>query len=260
MTLVTTRAIVLAAVQYGDTSKIVKLATRDLGVQSAIAKGALRPKSRFGAALQLFSEGPADLYLKDTRELQTLGAFDAQRVRLGLTADVARWAAAAAAAELMLRFAQPDPQPDVFDMLRTGLDALESAPAERVDATGLRLLWQLIAVFGFAPTLEVCARDGRVLPEEGPLAFSALEGGALCTACARGRAVVTLEPPHRMALAALLDPWADLPSLEAKAAAAHRRLYARYVRAHLTDGAPLPAHDFWLGRSWEGRPGTDPVS
>src|SRR3989441_9563236 len=57
-------------------SKVVRLATRDLGVHSAIAKGALRPKSRFGAGLELLSEGMAQLYFRETRELHTLGAFD----------------------------------------------------------------------------------------------------------------------------------------------------------------------------------------
>ena len=43
MPVVTTPAIVLSALRYSETSKIVRLATRDHGVQSAIAKGALRP-------------------------------------------------------------------------------------------------------------------------------------------------------------------------------------------------------------------------
>src|SRR5438046_610185 len=43
MSLVTTPAIVLQTYRYSETSKVVRLATRDLGVQSAIAKGALRP-------------------------------------------------------------------------------------------------------------------------------------------------------------------------------------------------------------------------
>ena len=61
MPLVTTPAIVLSSLRYSETSKIVRLATRAHGVQSAIAKGALRPRSRFGAALQLFSDGVAHL-------------------------------------------------------------------------------------------------------------------------------------------------------------------------------------------------------
>ena len=55
MPLVSTPAIVLATLRYGETSKIVRLATREQGIQSAIAKGAMRPRSRYGAALQALS-------------------------------------------------------------------------------------------------------------------------------------------------------------------------------------------------------------
>src|SRR5437899_992732 len=96
MTLVTTPAIVLQTYRYSETSKVVRLATRDLGVQSAIAKGALRPKSRFGAGLELLSEGMAQLYFRETRELHTLGAFDLTNLRRELAADVGRFAGATA--------------------------------------------------------------------------------------------------------------------------------------------------------------------
>ena len=61
---VATPAIILATLRYGETSKIVRLATRDLGVQSAIAKGASRPKSKFGAALQAHHAGTAPVLLQ----------------------------------------------------------------------------------------------------------------------------------------------------------------------------------------------------
>src|SRR5213593_1719955 len=92
MSLVSTPAIILSTLRYSETSKIVRLATRDLGVQSAIAKGALRPKSRFGAGLELLSEGMAQLYHRETRELHTLGAFDLLNLRRDLAAEVGRFA------------------------------------------------------------------------------------------------------------------------------------------------------------------------
>src|SRR3954452_1587388 len=98
MALVITPAIVLSALRYSETSKIVRLATREHGVQSAIAKGALRPKSRFGAALQLLSEGQAQLHMKEHRELHLLTAFDLQRLHVGLAADLDRYSVACALA------------------------------------------------------------------------------------------------------------------------------------------------------------------
>src|ERR671935_1746759 len=112
MPLVTTPAVVLQAYRYSETSKVVRLATRDHGVQSAIAKGALRPRSRFGAALQLLSEGQAQLLTKEHRELHILTAFDLLRLHVRLAHDLERYATAMALAEVMLRFAPPDPHPE----------------------------------------------------------------------------------------------------------------------------------------------------
>jgi DNA repair protein RecO (recombination protein O) len=251
MPLVSTPAIVLSSLRYSETSKIVRLATRDHGVQSAIAKGALRPRSRFGAALQLLSEGQAQFIAKEHRELHTLTAFDLTRLHAGLAGALDRYAAASALAEVMLRFAPPDPHPESFDLFRAGLAILESSAPDAVEALGLRLLWRQVGVLGFAPSLEACVLDGALLPSEGGLPFSVREGGALCPACAAQHGATQLPEQSRVDLVSLLEPGVPLPALDARHAAAHRRLVARYIRYHLAEGAELPALEFWMRRRWE---------
>jgi len=253
MPLVSTPAIVLSALRYRETSKIVRLATREFGVQSAIAKGAHRPRSSFGAALQLLSEGQAHMVMHAHRELHTLTAFDLVRVPLGLAENLDRYAAANAIAEVMLRLSPPEPdaQPEAFDLLRDGLAILEAAPSVAVGPLALRLLWRLVSVLGFAPALEVCARDGNPLPVSGSLYFSPADGGMLCPACARDRAdVARLTAADRADLVALVRPDQELPAMDARHGAAHRRLLAKYIRHHLAEGAKLPALDFWQARPW----------
>ena len=250
MPLVITSAIVLSALRYGETSKIVRLATREHGVQSAIAKGALRPKSRFGGALQLLSEGQAQYLAKENRELHVLTAFDLGQLHVGLAADLSRYATAAALAEVMLRFAPPDPHPESYDLFRDALQTLEDAPPAEQDALGFRVLWHLVSVLGFAPSLDACVRDGTLLPEGGTLPFSTREGGALCPTCAAQHGATQLPAEARADLTALLDPDASLPALDERHGAAHRRLLARYIRYHLAEGAELPALDFWQRRPW----------
>ena len=247
---VSTPAIVLSALRYSETSKIVRLATRDHGVQSAIAKGALRPRSRFGASLQLLSEGQAQLLLKEHRDLHILAAFDLSRLHVGLAADLERYAVACTLAEVMLRFAPPDPHPDSFDLLQHALVDLEHAPECSVPALGYRLLWQLVSVLGFAPSLEACVIDGTPLPQSGPLPFSTGDGGAVCPECAARHGATQLPEQARTDLLALLDPDAELPILDPRHAAAHRRLLARYIRCHLAEGAELPALEFWTQQPW----------
>ena len=248
-TAVSTEAIVLAAVRFSETSKVVRLATRDLGVQSAMAKGALRPRSRFGAALQLLSGGQAHLLMKEGRDLHTLTAFDVQQVRADLAADLDRYAAANALAEVMLRCAPPAPHPESFDLFRNALDALELAPAVALGVLPIRVLWGLVGALGFAPALDVCARDGAALV--GPkVGFSFREGGALCPVCAPDRSVTALSATDLEELRQLVAPVDELPDLDDRHAAAHRRLVARWIREHLGEGTPLPALDFWLERRW----------
>jgi len=265
MSLVTTPALVLQTYRYSETSKVVRLATRDLGVQSAIAKGALRPKSRFGAGLELLSEGVAQLYFRETRELHTLGAFDLVNLRQDLAGDVGRFAGATALAEVMLKMAPPAPLPTAYDTLTAGLDALEAASPspERVDATATRAMWRLVGVLGFEPALTACVRDGMAIePGEAPVLFSVADGGVLCPRCLQGPsphlAPSRLPPQAYRDLLALNDPRAELPTLDPPHAAAHRRLVARFVRYHLAEAGSLSALDFWERRAWV--PPTSPAT
>jgi DNA repair protein RecO (recombination protein O) len=247
---VATPAIVLSTLRYGETSKIARLATRDLGVQSAIAKGALRPKSRFGAALHLLSEGHATLYLARSSDLHTLSQFEPVAVRIGLAQRLDRFAAASLLAELMLKFAPAGPHRPSYDMFRDALAVLEAAPGDAVEVVGLRCLWRLVSVLGFAPSVERCARDGAALAPDRPAFFAPADGGFLCDACGSGMSGSRLLPTDREDLAALLAPAAELPLLDPPHLAAHRRLFDRWVRRQLGDGGVLPALAFWLDRRW----------
>lgn len=250
MPLVSTPAIVLSTLRYSETSKIVRLATREHGVQSVIAKGALRPKSRFGAALQLLSEGQAQFLLKEHRELHLLTSFDLRRLHVGLATELERYAVACALGEVVLRFAPPDSHPASFELLRYALEELEVSPLSGIEALGCRLLWRMVSVLGFEPSLDACVIDGTPLPPSGALPFSTRDGGALCPVCAAQHGATQLPEQARADLAALLDPDIALPALEAKHGAAHRRLLARYIRYHLGEGAELPALEFWTQHPW----------
>ncbi len=250
---VSTVAIVLSTIPYRETSRIVRLATRDLGVQSAIAKGALRPRSRLAMCLHALTEGTATLHLARTGDLHTLTQFEADTVRIGLADRLDRYAAASLLSELILRFAPASAHPESFDLLRDALTILEVAPAIAVEPLALRSLWRMIAVLGFAPALTGCARCG-VAVNAGPACFSPPDGGVLCPGCARGAAgggaSAHLQAADRAHLAAWLDPAAELPVLDERHVMAHRRLLERYVRYHLADGAALPALTFWAERGW----------
>jgi DNA repair protein RecO (recombination protein O) len=258
MQLVSTPAIVLSAMRYGETSKIVRLATRDAGIQSAIAKGALRPRSRFGAALQVLSAGTAQYLAKDHRELHVLTGFDLTELHSGLAGEVERYAAALVLAELMLRMAPAAGHADSFDALSHGVAMLAVIPAAAVESYAIRAVWRQLAALGVGPMLDRCAIDG-VRPPDGPLLLGVAEGGALCPSCARGRPATVLPVEAGLALRALVAADADLPILDGKHAAAHRRLLSRWIQFHAGESPELTALEFWLElqRTGNGERGTD---
>lgn len=239
-----TPSLVLGSLRYGETSRIVRLATRDFGVISAIAKGALRPKSRFGAALQLLSEGQAHLLPSRSSELHTLIAFDLGATHTGLAASLDRFAAGTALAELATSFVPAAPNPALYDWLLGAVALLELAPADTVAVVGLRAIWGLVGQLGLRPTLAECARDGQPLPE-GAVGFSLHDGGFLCRACAPSGATTRLAAGDREALVALIEPGGELPLLGQAQAAAHRRLAVRWVRQHLGGDGAFPALEAW---------------
>jgi DNA repair protein RecO (recombination protein O) len=115
MALLATDAIVLHAFDYLESSRILRLVTREAGVRSVLAKGARRSSRRFGSALDLFAQGSAQLYAKPGRDLDTLGGFDVTTAREGIAADLGRFAGASAVAELTLRFGRDAADPALFD-------------------------------------------------------------------------------------------------------------------------------------------------
>ena len=241
----TTPAIVLHTFPYGETSKIARLLTRDHGVQSVMAKGATRPKSKFGARLQVLSQGHAQIYLKANRELQTLAEFDVVKQRPELTADVRRYAAAAALAELVMRCFPAEPHPDVFDLVEGALDHLGVAAEHDVDVVALGVLWAAVAVLGFAPRSDACARDGRPLPA-GSVQFSVTDGGFLCASCAQGTEATRLAASDRHVLECLTQGVVeDIGPLSARHVLAHRQLLVRFVERHVAEGRELKAMRLW---------------
>jgi len=250
MSLVKTAAIVLHAFKYSESSKIVRLATEDVGIQSAIAKGALRPKSKFGARLQVLSEGIAELYLKPNRELQTLSEFAVSNQHAGLAGDVRRYGTAAALAELVLRSAPAEPNPAIFQYLAAAVSQLDLIDPGQVDTVAIGVLWGAVSVLGFAPAVDGCARDGRRLPE-GAVSFSVAEGGFLCSQCAAHGETTRIGKGDRQVLESFVHGAGDgVGSIPPRHAAAHRRLLRQFIQRHLSEDRELKALDFWETLSW----------
>jgi DNA repair protein RecO (recombination protein O) len=239
MSATATDAIVLQCFPYGETSKIVRLLTRTAGIHSAIARGALRPRSRY-AVLEPFAEGAALLYIRTTRDLQTLGGFDLARDRQGLGRDLLRFGGASLVAELVLRTASEDPQEGLFDAVSAGLDRLAAATDTELEVTVLAVCWHVVALIGFAPEIAVCTTCGSPIRDGADAIFDPIAGGVRCDACAPGLPGRRIPAHARNALGS----FARGVPVQVPVTGGHWRLLTRYLDYHLLEGTPLRSLDF----------------
>jgi DNA repair protein RecO (recombination protein O) len=241
---------VLHVFDYLETSRIFRLATREAGIQSVLARGARRPKSRYGTALDLFASGTAEIYMKAGRDLHTLASFEVTRSRGQLAGDLERFTAASAIAELGMRFGTSEGHPDLYDALVATLDAIgDSAASASVDAA-LAGAWQLVSQMGFAPALDTCASCHATIPDDAAAPFSHPAGGLLCRRCSALAGNSRLLPPEaRLTLRSWVNgSWAHLSDDPSRRA--HQRLLREFLSEHLADGRPLRAYDVWERNSW----------
>jgi DNA repair protein RecO (recombination protein O) len=239
MSATATDAIVLQSFPYGETSRIVRLLTRSAGVHSAIAKGALRPRSRY-AMMEPFAEGAATLYIRDTRDLQTLGAFDLTRSRQGLGRDLLRFGGASLIAELVLRTASEESHPELYAAVAAGLDRLLAVESDALEVSVLAVTWHLIAELGFTPVLDCCIACGHHIDPARDAMFDYAAGGLRCDGCAAGL------PGRRIparARAALVEFSRGQPA-KVGATEGHWRLLTRYLEHHILEGSPLRSLHF----------------
>ena len=242
---VVTEAIVLHAFNYSESSRILRLATREAGVQSVMARGARASQRRFGSAVDLFAEGEVQYEARPGRDLHTLSRFDVVRSRVALGTSLDRFEGASALAEVMLRVAAEDETPaTAFDALRAGLDSI-AADRDAMVAS-IRAIWQLLGAIGFTPALEACVQCDRELAPDLDVSFSAEAGGVLCADCASRTSARRLPAGARQQIAAWLQGSEEAElDMGALTSAAHRRLLRLFVHAHLTDGRALRAFDAW---------------
>lgn len=253
MSVVVTEAIVLHAFDYLESSRIVRVLTREAGVRSVLARGARASRRRFGAALDLYAQGTAELHTKSGRELDTLSAFDVTRSRSGLGTQLERFAGAGAIAELTLRFGHHGADAGLFDAVASALDDLAAAPGDRARDLTLAAGWRILFELGVAPTIDVCAECDTTIAADAAATFSHPAGGVLCAGCSHlARGGRTLPADARGALRAWLSG-APHPIVDAQEARAHQRLLREFVREHLADDRPLRAFDAWEHNALAGR-------
>lgn len=180
MSLYRDQGVVLRTIRLGEADRIVTLVTREHGKVRAVAKGVRKTTSRFGGRLEPTSHVAA-LFWRG-RELDIVTQADVVDSFGHVRDDLHRVAKAYTLLEVADAVAQErHPAPRLYDMLVGALRVLDEGDAALLVPA---FLLKVLAVEGAAPELQVCVSCGEMVEL---VAFDALEGGALCRPCRRGR-------------------------------------------------------------------------
>lgn len=197
--IVKTEAVVLKAMKFRESSKILTLYTRQFGKVSVIAKGARDRKGRFGSALEPMSYVVAVFYKKDRGGLYLLSQCDLMKSYRRLTEDMEAMAAAMAMIELVNAVShEEESNEQLFQLLARSLDTINTA-GKNAASVELGFEVKLAENLGFRPNFHACSHCGRVAqgPVNGPGNFEMHmgTGGILCPHCSRshdGGTVISL--------------------------------------------------------------------
>jgi DNA repair protein RecO (recombination protein O) len=184
MALVQTEAIVLRTYNLAEADRIVLCLTRSAGLIRAVAHGARRMKSRFGAALEPFTLIKLIFHERENRELVTISQTEILKSRFDLVANPGVVEALAYIGELVVEFAPPHQGDEkLFRMVSACVDALEASPPETELVLRYFEVW-LLRLAGFFPDFGSCAECGAPLDETG--AYLNADAKARCYKCSLG--------------------------------------------------------------------------
>jgi DNA repair protein RecO (recombination protein O) len=249
--------IVLRTQKLGEADRIITVLGRSTGRVRAVAKGVRRTKSRFGARLEPFTH--VDLMLHPGRSLDVITQAEVIRpYGQPLAGDYPRYTAGVAMLETAERFTPVEKEPALRQLLLLigGLRTLgegQRDPRLVLDAFLLRSL----AVAGYAPALEECARcgtpgngrgragdgavgqdgtigqDGTAAGERRLPAFAIPVGGMVCASCRPPGAASPAPPTVALMLALLRGDWDSADRSERRHRVECSGLVAAYLQWHL---------------------------
>lgn len=191
---------IIKSIDFKESDKIITIFSKEFGKFSAIAKGARKLESKFGAALDLLTLNELVFYDKESlkllKEAHIIDSF------LTLKKDYEGLYTALRCARLLnLLIKEGQIERRIFQLFEDLLKWLERAEGAKLYELAFKL--KFIKALGFAPNLSRCAACGAQTQN---YAFSLEKGGLVCPTCKS-----VADPPIELSLARSLKAALELP-------------------------------------------------
>lgn len=180
--IVKTEAVVLNKLDYGDTSVIVSLFTKEFGKLSAILKGGRSPKSKVGTTVDPPNLLQVILYNKSTRDLQLISGAEIIEHYPAIKSDLDKLKFAFAIIELVKKLTpEHETNERLFRGLTRILNLLESSDEMPHILFG-RFFIFFLEILGYELSLNTCGSCGRGILSNSSNAYN-FNIGLICENC-----------------------------------------------------------------------------
>jgi DNA repair protein RecO (recombination protein O) len=231
--------VVLRTQKLGEADRIVTFLTHRTGRVRAVGKGVRRTKSKFGSRLEPFMH--VDVQFAQGRTLdivtqaETLSPFGE-----AIAGDYPRYTAGTAMLETAERLVVEEKEPAVQQYLLL-VGALRVLAAGERDASLIldSFLLRSLAIAGYAPTFDRCARCGAPGPHR---SFTAAAGGILCGDCRVPGAAKPADETVVLLGALLAGDWPTAEAVNPRYRKPASGIVAAYLQWHLERSLRSLAH------------------
>lgn len=179
-----TEAIVIRSIKWSESSKIVTLFCRDLGLINVIAKGARKKNSRYQGILETLNSIEAVINISPNRELQILGNIELGSSFNRIRQDLHKMGYVLSILELINTFFScSDTEPVFYDFLAYILNFIEAN--EKTEIAFWYFILKLTSYLGFRPEFYLCHECNNHINYDN-LYFSYSNGSVICERCGSG--------------------------------------------------------------------------
>lgn len=174
-----TKAIVIRRSKVSGADVLLKLFTREFGVQKFYVNGARHPKSRLGASTQLFSEGEFEVYIKPS--LSNINSVNLIESHSGIVDDYDKFIYASFFMELIDQLVPPyEADEKLYDFFSAALKTFAVEDKSKHLMFKCFFVIKFLRKLGYTPVMSNCS----VCSVKGIFnTFSVNSGGMVCPSC-----------------------------------------------------------------------------
>ena len=183
MKIISTDGIVVSSIPFKESSRIINILTKDMGIVGCIVKGCKSLKSKLRLPSEKFAYGTFHFYYKENG-LSTLIEADIKNYFINIKSDIVKISYMSYLCELAINVYKESNNNEVYDILISALLKIEDNFDPKIITNIVEI--QYLSYIGISLCLDSCVNCGSTKV----VTLSTSRGGYLCSNCRQSEPIL----------------------------------------------------------------------